>query len=127
MKNLVLRQLVHNVLKKYKKKYYTLNKLLNSIDEYIKQIVEELYEEESNVRYALYRNQESNIIHIKSTKNYEFECSHRKTEKYKKISRYYSEREIKIIASCIDKYELSDGEVVDICGNCIRQLYGDNG
>lgn len=101
----------------------TLNKLLKNMDEYIKQIVEELHEEESNVRYALHRNQESNIIHIKSTENYEFECSCRKTDKYKRISRDYSEREIKIVASCIDKYELSDGEVVDICDNCIRQLY----
>jgi len=94
------------------------------MDKYTKQIVEELSEEESNVRYALYGNQESNIIHIKKMRNNEFECSRGNPEKYETISRYYSEREIKIIISCIDKYELSNGEVIDICGNCIRQLYG---
>ena len=94
------------------------------MDKYIKQIVEDLHEPKSNVRYALYVNQESNVIHIKETKNYEFECSHGNPEKYKKKSRDYSEREIKIIISCIDKYKLSNGKVVDICGNCSSKLYG---
>ena len=63
------------------------------MDEYIKQIVEELNEEESNVRYALYGNQESNIIHIKEKENYKFACSRGNPEKYTKISRDYTERD----------------------------------
>lgn len=107
-------------------KQLVINNLKNEIME-LEDELKPLLDENGDLDYVLYRNNNSGELHICNIfKNHRKTlCSERLNDDYDNVYSAFTENDIRLIAGYLEKKHINGYGDIHICGTCISSLYGD--